>query len=455
MTHYFKFCIALSLLEIFYCNSELCPEIILNTTQESIETEGEDLCRIWIIQPPENTILTLSINRLVVNNCNDVFFEIRNPETNYNACIRRKKAKLLEPFRKFPIHVTFFSEKKASLAFEFSSRNSTLCPDNDFQCLDKSNCYNYHQICDGKIDCQDHSDEICDNCLENLVSCSVDGIKCFHPKIERCNGYFDCPKGEDEFNCTTNCMNAISCWNPTECFQPHQRCNGIKDCSEGTDETNCSSISCDQRLYFLCNDGSCIGKNLIGDGKDDCEDGSDEKSKHKAIEIILLLVFVVLFVSSLFIVHRWCNTRRNINQLIRNPPEFPLPPFRGPGEYAGYQLQFSDCDYRHAGEIYEGFVQSRREGRHRRARIHRTTNSCIHNVTPRSSIPNLDNSTLAALASLGIPPEFCVGLDSARKEVERGSRASTEETDSLRYTASIWGSGGDASVRAVNGEETI
>lgn len=457
MKYYFIFCFALSLLESFNCTSELCPKTILNSSQGNIEASGDDLCRIWTIDPPENVIITLRLNRLVFKNCNDIVFEIRNAETRYNACIKTKKPKLLMTFRKFPIQITMFTKERAAFAIEFFSRNSTSCPTNDFQCADNNKCFNYHQICDGKFDCQDRSDEICEYCPKNTVPCSNNGKNCFNPKTERCNGNYDCPLGEDELNCTKRCINAFSCKESRKCFQFHERCNGVNECNEGTDEINCTSIDCEQRTHFLCDDGSCIEKHLVGDGRDDCADGSDEKSKHKAVEIILMLVFIILFCCSIVIIHRWCTTRRNIGHLIRNPPEFPQPPFRGPGEYAGYELQFSDCDYRHGGEIYEGFIHSRREGRRLgRTRMHRRrSNSHVHNVTPRSSITNLDDSTLAALVSLGIPPEFCVGLDNTRKEVEHGSRASTEETDSFWYITLNWGRNGTGDVRVVSGEEEM
>lgn len=443
-------CFALAILRFCKSYSELCPRTILNTSQAKIEATGDDLCRVWTVHSPGNYIATLRLNRFIVNNCNDVFFEIRNSETHYDACATTNKSKLLPLFRKYPIHIKLFATKKASLVLEFTSRNDTICPSNDFECTDKNRCFNYHQICDGKFDCDDHSDEICDFCPENSVACSVNTTSCFNPRTQRCNGYYDCPSGEDEFNCTTTCTNAIKCKTSAKCIHAHQLCNGIKDCDDGSDEDSCSSLACNQFFDFICDDGGCIGKELVGDGKDDCEDGSDEKNKHKAIQVILLFTLVILSCFATILVHRWCNSRRNVNQLIRNPPEFPLPPFRGPGEYSGYQLQFSECDYRHGGEIYEAFIQSRRENRYGRRRIHRRMNNCIHNVTPRSSIMAINNSTVAALASLGIPSEFCVGLDNTRKEGEPDSRASTEETDSLRCISSNWGRSTNEDVRVVN-----
>lgn len=455
MTRCLIVCFTVIILRSCKSYSELCPKTILNTPQGRIEARGDDgLCRIWTIHPPDNFITTLRLTHFMVDSCINVYFEIRNTETNYSACIKTNKPKLLPAFRKPPIHITISTATQSSIVLDFFSRSNTICPNKDFECTDKSNCFDYQQICDGTFDCADHSDEMCEVCPKDLVSCSINTTKCFNPKKERCDGYYNCLSAEDEFNCTLTCTNAIKCQNTKECFQPHQRCDKVQQCSDGSDERNCPR-TCDRHSYYLCADGRCIGKEFVGDGKDDCQDGSDEKSKHMAIKIIILLALIVLTCIATALVHRWCNSRRNINHLIRNPPEFPLPPFRGPGEYSGYQLQFSECDYQHGGEIYEAFVQSRRENQERLRAYKRMNNYNIHNVTPRSSIGALNDSTVAALASLGIPKEFCIGLDNSRKQMTPDSRASTEETDSLRCVSSNWGRTTNGDVAIVNGKTCV
>lgn len=452
------FCFAITFLLCSYKSySKACPKTIINTAEGNIAVTGDNLCRSWEIHVPDNSITTLRLNHFIVNNCNNVYFDIHDSEMKYNSCYKDDKPKLLPTFRKSPIHITISTGNKVTLVLEFTSRNFTICPDKDYQCKDKSNCFNFNQICDGKFNCNDHSDEICEFCPEHSVPCSIKSSKCFNPKLQRCDSHYDCPSAEDEFNCTTGCANGIKCQNSTRCFQPHQRCNGINDCIDGSDEKHCPTQYCDQGQFFSCDDGGCIGKELVNDGRDDCKDGSDEKNKHKAIQIILLLTLIVLSCLTTVLVHRWCNSRRNVNQLIRNPPEFPLPPFRGPGEYVGYQLQFSECDYLHGGEIYESFIESRTEGRHRRTILHRRRrmDNYVHNVTPRSGIIAPNNATVTALVSLGISPEFCIGLENTMKEVERESRESTEETDSLRYTSPNFDRNTNRDVRVINEVEEV
>ncbi|XP_066507849.1 prolow-density lipoprotein receptor-related protein 1 [Hoplias malabaricus] len=152
-------------------------------------------------------------------------------------------------------------------------------------CDGTSVCVSQSQLCDGKSDCPDGSDErFC------LHACSDPGNflckdrrKCIEQALV-CDGQSDCPDGSDELQCPA-CP--LRCVDGTMCLTKKQFCDGRMDCRDGSDETNCfksehvaagaSTLKC--RLGFKpCRDGSdCILYSHVCDGEKDCKDGSDEK----------------------------------------------------------------------------------------------------------------------------------------------------------------------------------
>jgi len=68
-------------------------------------------------------------------------------------------------------------------------------------CQDGSACVKHMHWCDGLIHCNDMSDESDCTCQDRL------------DKDRLCDGYFDCPQGEDELGCfgkylTCSCINS-------------------------------------------------------------------------------------------------------------------------------------------------------------------------------------------------------------------------------------------------------
>lgn len=63
------------------------------------------------------------------------------------------------------------------------------CPPNTFPCLDNVGCVDVENWCDGRIHCDDASDETQCNCKERV------------DRDKLCDGYYDCPGGEDELGC--------------------------------------------------------------------------------------------------------------------------------------------------------------------------------------------------------------------------------------------------------------
>ena len=52
-----------------------------------------------------------------------------------------------------------------------------------------------------------------------------------------CDGYVDCPSGEDEYNCVNiSCPGLMKCRNENRCIGPEQMCDGNNDCIYSNDD---------------------------------------------------------------------------------------------------------------------------------------------------------------------------------------------------------------------------
>jgi len=121
---------------------------------------------------------------------------------------------------------------------------------------DNGQCVKESLWCDATVDCSDASDEAVCGCRRR-----VDAVRL-------CDGYLDCPRGEDEENCHgeiiaflkkkfTNLDDTfLGCEGGSEfscvpsgnrdknrvCLPTKKRCDGHEDCASGSDEEGCAVL---------------------------------------------------------------------------------------------------------------------------------------------------------------------------------------------------------------------
>ncbi|XP_003377917.1 putative transmembrane cell adhesion receptor mua-3 [Trichinella spiralis] len=128
---------------------------------------------------------------------------------------------------------------------------STCLPD-QFRCLNgEPQCIRLDQVSDGKINCQDGSDEECCLFVNNWL-------------------------------CTQGCpLGYFVCEDRSNCLEPKAYQDGRKDCPDGSDEP------CSQGEFFCRDKSKCIDWCKFQDGIEDCADGSDE-----AVYVIFAFFFI-------------------------------------------------------------------------------------------------------------------------------------------------------------------
>lgn len=366
-----------------------------------IPKSGNEISCKWIISPAENIITVVRILEININNCN-VANSCCLDISGQPLCNDNQDNPRVLSFRKNPVTITLKAFSPLVLNFEYSTRPFTECPQSDFQCQDKSNCFNSADICSDKIICKDYSHKRgCGKCYANSTTCGSNSDYCF-ALTQRCDGVLNCPKGEDEFDCSNNC-HGIKCPTEQRCITQNQICDDIIDCRNGFDESNCTNIEVANSFHII-------------------------------------MTFLVCSMCSIFficLVYRWMTTRRDINRILQNLPEFPLAPFQGPGDQDEDTINSSDildADIRPGGDIYESYVANIKK-----------KSMCTKAVQAgEGKFSHLDyENELIVLASLGVPTHMCVGFTVSEDSITSLTN-SKESAKSGNYTRTSEGRTGSS-----------
>ncbi|XP_010122216.1 PREDICTED: very low-density lipoprotein receptor, partial [Chlamydotis macqueenii] len=169
---------------------------------------------------------------------------------------------------------------------------SVTCAADMFSCLGSHACVPQHWLCDGERDCPNGSDELSTaGCAPNNT-CDGNAFMCHNkvciPKQFVCDHDDDCGDGSDEsLECGyRHCHpGEFTCADGRCLLNSQWQCDGDFDCPDHSDEapinTKCqrSEQSCNSS-FFMCKNGKCIPASNVCDKKEDCSDGSDEKTCH-------------------------------------------------------------------------------------------------------------------------------------------------------------------------------
>ncbi len=132
------------------------------------------------------------------------------------------------------MHIEEVCDGKAD-CIDKSDENKTMClawqcPSNRIKCANNIQCIDKSSICDGYENCNDKSDELCDNpCLKKQLKnksiirkCSEDNTLCI-PVEQFCDRVIDCPDGSDEAGCSCEdwSMNKCSIGETNLCIYKH------------------------------------------------------------------------------------------------------------------------------------------------------------------------------------------------------------------------------------------
>ncbi|XP_018006548.1 low-density lipoprotein receptor, partial [Hyalella azteca] len=150
----------------------------------------------------------------------------------------------------------------------------TVCPGETAIICNDGTCLIEEQLCDGKNDCADGSDEDC-YCYGNH-KCSSDN-KCISINLV-CDTVLDCDDGSDELNCPCG-AGQRSCevgFYTRTCRNASLFCDGKQDCP-GKEDENPAICGCNTTDKYRCPlSRECLDLTQVCNNKTECLDGSDE-----------------------------------------------------------------------------------------------------------------------------------------------------------------------------------
>ena len=167
------------------------------------------------------------------------------------------------------------------------SVNSTKPCNRGFQCDDGSLGLT-HQLCNGKFDCHDKSDEIQYQQGFKCVPVGSDK-KCVLPQR---NLHDDVAQCSDESDLCKN-NSCFQCFDKRLLISFNQVCDGLFDCFDLSDERLCqidfkSNFTKHQKRNFQCDDGSLGFTDQLCNKVFDCQDKSDEIQYQQGFKCVAL-----------------------------------------------------------------------------------------------------------------------------------------------------------------------
>lgn len=171
----------------------------------------------------------------------------------------------------------------------FKNAENTTCvkrTECGFRCS-SGECLELSQRCNGKVDCNDKSDE--QKCEDEKNKCDASEFKCRDgqciPVSQRCDQSYNCADKSDEVECSSeskkqHCKSGQLKCPSGLCLDVNHRCDGRDDCGDGFDEREdlCRLIECPKN-FFSCISGQCIPKEFECNAFVDCADASDEHAE--------------------------------------------------------------------------------------------------------------------------------------------------------------------------------
>ncbi|PSN46002.1 hypothetical protein C0J52_06353 [Blattella germanica] len=184
------------------------------------------------------------------------------------------------------LDIALSQNDRYNTTFHYYSRyRRQSCRQYEFHC-GSGECIDDTNLCDGKKDCSDGSDETGGQC--SRTRCPPYAFQCSYGACvdgrAKCNGIKDCVDGSDEQHPSCkkqpdngNCRNNNFKCESGKCIDNTLLCDGLKDCDDGSDETfsQCNSYRCPP-FTFRCSYGGCIDRTRTCDGRPHCADASDE-----------------------------------------------------------------------------------------------------------------------------------------------------------------------------------